>query len=390
MTTLIVSQNEWFAARSAVLAASPSETDLNHGVALITAGGVRWWTAWTDNVVATTESFEDSSNFTGWALISRRLVLAAAHVSQELDDQVTLDLSAGRSTISAPDVLLTLDTPNFRRIPTTEHVGNNAAHSNLHAQDFYRVCDIAGVLPAGVDPNEVEMPEFVLQISEFGIGAWVDWSGVDIPATRLDVASSGAGEGRASVNPFLVTRVLNQTDPADEITVRIPTNARSITITASNFTAQIRSNVPTDNTQTVEEFLQLTLFDLDAYLCGDFVDPYAGWSLTDIRALAMDPDPEVRQRATMSRWNWDNRVQVQFATDPEESVVLALLANADPGVDATIAIIEGPHVEAKRVLARRNLSSELLLLFLHSDDDIARQSATATLTTRGFSLETAA
>ena len=63
-------------------------------------------------------------------------------------------------------------------------------------------------------------------------------------------------------------------------------------------------------------------------------DPLAGATLADVRAYAVDPDRTLRLAAAASRWNVDARVQRVLACDPDEEVVLALLDDVDPGVEA--------------------------------------------------------
>ena len=384
MTSLSITRTEWFAARSAVVAAAPSETDPSHGVAVFAVDGLRWWTAWTDDVIVTTAAFRDSGEVQGATLVSPRLVTAAAHLAHELDDDIALDVGGDRATLSASEVLLTLQAPAPRAIPAPVPASGDVAVGEVGAGDLYRLFDIAGVLPVGVDPGEVDLPGFVLQIWESGIGAWVDWSGNGVPATRLDIATPTNGGAHTTLFPDLALRVIGQIDPDDEVTVAIPDGGDWVSFETPGLTARIRSGIADiDEAQTVAEFEQLALFDPDAYFGRVFVDPFAGWSLTDIRALSIDPDPQVRARATKSRFNWDEGIQLQFASDPDESVVLALLDNVDPGMSATRVIIDSPHVEARRVLAARNLKTELLLLLAADHDPIAGETARNTLARRG-------
>ena len=116
-------------------------------------------------------------------------------------------------------------------------------------------------------------------------------------------------------------------------------------------------------------------------------DPLAGWSLTDVRAMAIDPEPTSRYLAAQSRWNWDVRVQAVLATDPDSAVVMTLLNNVDPGVEACELIIGGPHVMARRELARRNLRTELLALMVKDTDDSVRTMVQATLERRRHNRE---
>jgi hypothetical protein len=133
--------------------------------------------------------------------------------------------------------------------------------------------------------------------------------------------------------------------------------------------------------------LQLRLFDLndvDPYV---FVDELEGWSLTDVRAFALDPERHIRVLAALSNYNIDVTLQAALASDPDEAVVLALLSRVDPSAEVNRLIISGPHVAAKRELARRNLTTATLQLLAVDDDPITRELAQARLVTRGVVAE---
>lgn len=136
----------------------------------------------------------------------------------------------------------------------------------------------------------------------------------------------------------------------------------------------------------LDHYLQLWLFDVSGFTTGPRPDPFAGCQLTDIRALAIDPDPQIRIAAASSRWNWDVRFQQVLGTDPDERVVLALLEHVDPDIDVCRQIIAGPHTAARRVLAARNLRPELLHLLAADDDACTRELAAHTLV-RGAGLD---
>jgi hypothetical protein len=133
---------------------------------------------------------------------------------------------------------------------------------------------------------------------------------------------------------------------------------------------------------TLDRYLQLWLFDPAGFASPAETDPFAGWQLTDIRALALDLDPKIRIAATASRWNWDVRVQVVLGTDPDERVVLALLDHVDPDIDVCRQIIAGPHIAARQELARRNLTGELLDLLAKDSDPTVRSTAAASIARR--------
>lgn len=123
----------------------------------------------------------------------------------------------------------------------------------------------------------------------------------------------------------------------------------------------------------------IALADVDPYR---FEDPLQGWSLTDVRALALDPEVTVRRVAALSVWNWDIRLQEVLASDPDETVVMNLLSRVDPSISSTRLILDGPHPEARRALARRNLVSEILFGLIHDTDQEVQWSARKTLVRR--------
>jgi len=127
----------------------------------------------------------------------------------------------------------------------------------------------------------------------------------------------------------------------------------------------------------------IQLADIDEYR---FVDPLQGWPLLDVRALALDPDVEVRRLAALSNLNWDIELQRVVATDPDEDVVMNLLARIDPPKEIVRLILDGPHTRARRELAQRNLTSETLMLLIDDHDHEVRTSARATLERRGVVL----
>jgi hypothetical protein len=142
------------------------------------------------------------------------------------------------------------------------------------------------------------------------------------------------------------------------------------------------------NTAVSAEYLQLRLFKLgniDPYV---FVDELEGWSLTNVKALALDPDVKIRQLAALSKMNLDAGLQRTLCTDPDESVVLTLLSRIDPTVQMVHLIAAGPHIQARRNLARRNLMTPLLELLAEDNDATTRELAQARLVTRGIRVDT--
>jgi hypothetical protein len=115
-------------------------------------------------------------------------------------------------------------------------------------------------------------------------------------------------------------------------------------------------------------------------------DELEGWALCDVKAFALDPEVRLRRLAALSRMTIDRDLQRTLAADPDERVVLAMLARVDPSIEANLLIIQGPHVEARRVLAERNLTTPSLLLLAFDDDHQARTSARHRLEARGVEL----
>jgi len=136
------------------------------------------------------------------------------------------------------------------------------------------------------------------------------------------------------------------------------------------------------STSTELRLLQGRLFDPADFPARRRNDPLEGWPLVDVRALAIDPDVDVRVAAAASRWNWDGRLQRVLATDPDKRVVMALLDHVDPCAEICELIIDGPHVRARRELAGRNLPTTLLLALSHDADADAAKAALKTLTHR--------
>jgi hypothetical protein len=148
------------------------------------------------------------------------------------------------------------------------------------------------------------------------------------------------------------------------------------------------NNQHQSNTAVSAEYLQLRLFKLgniDPYV---FVDELEGWSLTNVKALALDPDVKIRQLAALSNMNLDAGLQRTLCTDPAESVVLTLLSRIDPTVEMVHLIAAGPHIQARRNVARRNLMTPLLELLAEDNDTTTRELAQARLVTRGIRVNT--
>jgi hypothetical protein len=145
----------------------------------------------------------------------------------------------------------------------------------------------------------------------------------------------------------------------------------------------------TDNPNPVNH-LQLVLPGLGHIAATTFRDPLAGWGLVDVRALAIDPDVELRRIAAQSNWNCDIRLQRVLACDPDETVVANLLRRVDPPLEVLQLIFAGPHTQARRTLAARNLPTSVLMQLTDDHDDEVRRSATCTLRRRGVNVDNAA
>jgi hypothetical protein len=148
------------------------------------------------------------------------------------------------------------------------------------------------------------------------------------------------------------------------------------------------NNQHQSNTAVSAEYLQLRLFKLgniDPYV---FVDELEGWSLTNVKALALDPEVRIRELAALSNMNLDAGLQRTLCTDPAESVVLTLLSRVDPTVEMVHLIAAGPHIQARRNVARRNLMTPLLELLAEDNDTTTRELAQARLVTRGIRVNT--
>jgi hypothetical protein len=136
------------------------------------------------------------------------------------------------------------------------------------------------------------------------------------------------------------------------------------------------------------EHLQLRLIalaDIDPHV---FIDELVGWSLTNVKALALDPEVRIRRLAALSNMNLDAGLQRTLCSDPDESVVLALLSRVDPTVEMVYLIAAGPHVAARRNVARQNLVTPLLELLAEDEDATTRELAGARLVIRGVPIDT--
>ncbi len=172
------------------------------------------------------------------------------------------------------------------------------------------------------------------------------------------------------------------TDPDEDVTIRIPEGSAWIELECAAWTARIRANPIADGIVNDPNQDELPFVDVIEVHGGLRDDPLVGASLTDVRAFTIDPDVKVRIAAAASRWNWDLRVQLALAADDDERVVLALLDHVDPYREVCELIVEGPHVAARRMLAGRNLLTELLERLADDADPPTAEAARRTLAAR--------
>jgi hypothetical protein len=133
--------------------------------------------------------------------------------------------------------------------------------------------------------------------------------------------------------------------------------------------------------------VQLRLFAPSEVTPDVFVDELDGYSLSDVKAFAIDPDLSMRRLAASSKWNIDANLQRTLCADPDEGVVMTLLSQVDPSMEMCDVIIDGPHVCARRDLARRNLRTEILARLAGDVDATTSALASARLAERGVTLE---
>ena len=384
--------DEWQAAFDAVVAADPSETDERHGVALVISGGQRSWIAWSDDITVRTMAFDADGSPEMVVTVSRRLI-AFARPLAHLGD-VTLTLDRAHAVVSGAGNSLRLDHPRVESVPQPRWSDQSIAVATLSAHALNGLLVHGGVLPAGLDLDGSDEPSFDVAITSTGLVATVDWSPLGLPATKLEMAAATSGSATRSVWFAGARRLLAITPPDADVEVVVPASGPGVIVRSAAWSAVLPTMVEGAVPQLDQEAEhgQLDLFGGDegvqdtvrvegAYPVG-YVDRFEGRSLTDVRALAIDPDPEVRFAAASSRWNVDARLQRVLATDPDERVVLALLDRVDPYVDVCQLIIAGPHVDARRELARRNLRRELLELLADDVDPTASAAAAAELARR--------
>jgi hypothetical protein len=353
-----LSPEAWDAARAVVLAADPSETDPDEGVALELSGTSGRWLAWSRHVRAATRPDEDLAlaGVGVTIVVSRRAVESAAALADR-DGDVEMRVSATGVTVRGETLQL-----HFEHLPRelTAHVAtavSDVGIATVAAGALHGLLEFGRVLPAGVDLHDVAPPPFELTINDGRLTAGVDWSIAGAAATRLEIEAETTGAAVAAVNPFLVAGVVRHADPDEPVDLIIPHGERWLVVECEHWQACIEPVVSTAVTATWEQ-LMLPFSGTIECRGGLRPDPMPGAALTDALAYAIDPDVEVRLDATASRWNWDRRVQLALAADPDERVVLALLDHVDPCCEAVDLIVAGPHGAARQVLRERGLGED--------------------------------
>jgi hypothetical protein len=94
-----------------------------------------------------------------------------------------------------------------------------------------------------------------------------------------------------------------------------------------------------------------------------------------LRALVYDPDPTVRYAILENPMVADADIQAALAADPEEAIVLGLLATVSSSRRSSAAIIAGPHSKAKQLLASKRVSTTTLKALANDADPLTRVTA---------------
>jgi hypothetical protein len=372
-----VTTDELTAARAVVLAADPSETDITQGVALVRTEAETSWLAWGPHVMASSTPVGDAPDDNEIVVVSRRLVEFAAALGEQRED-VVLDFGDDGTTVTNGSVAVTFGAPAIGWVPLpVRPFEGPAARAWMPARELFQLFAMGRVLPVGVDLDGVDAPAFHVAITDGRVAGSVDWRHAGAPATRFDLGATTNGVGVADVSPVIAAHVVGFTDPDEVVTLTIPAGAQWVEVETAAWTARIRATPPGDDGQH-----ELPFVDTIHVEGGLRDDPIAGASLTDVRAFAMDPDLQTRLHAAASRWNWDLRVQLALAADEHERVVLTLLDAVDPYREVVDVIIDGSHVAARRVLAGRNLLTELLERLADDPDPVTAETARRTLAAR--------
>lgn len=102
-----------------------------------------------------------------------------------------------------------------------------------------------------------------------------------------------------------------------------------------------------------------------------------------LRALVHDPDPRVRYGVLDNPFVVDADIQAALAADPDPEIVVGLLQRVSPTPEVCRIVMEGPHVEARRVLARMRIGGDRLKALAHDADLVTRCIARSRLDVRG-------
>lgn len=102
-----------------------------------------------------------------------------------------------------------------------------------------------------------------------------------------------------------------------------------------------------------------------------------------LRALVHDPDPRVRSGVLHNPLLIDADIQAALAGDPVADIVVGLLERVSPTAEVCRIVMEGPHAEARRALARLRIGSERLKALADDADLTTRCIARARLDARG-------
>ena len=241
MTTIDISIDELAAARAVILAAHPEESDADHGVALAVSGGTRRWTAWSGEAIASTAEFPAGLAPDGGALVSRRAVEFAAILAERHDlDRVEFTFSGIGVTVAAGPVAVHVEQPEPRAVPAPIYpfVGEGA-RARVAGPALFDLLAMGRIVPAGVDLDESDEPQFHLLVGSGNVTGLVDWPATGIGPTQFQVSGSTTGDGVAVISPALAARVVGTERPC-EMTITVPATGESwVEIAGSRWTARI-------------------------------------------------------------------------------------------------------------------------------------------------------
>lgn len=102
-----------------------------------------------------------------------------------------------------------------------------------------------------------------------------------------------------------------------------------------------------------------------------------------LRALVLDPDPRVRHAVLDNPFVVDADIQAALAADPDPEIVVGLLQRVSPTPEVCRIVMDGPHIEARRMLARMRIGGDRLKALAHDADLVTRCIARSRLDVRG-------